>query len=522
MKNSIKAFLASTALVAVSSTAAVAQTMPSCDALIQEMGTSPLAASLGAEYQTGIEEAQAALDASGEEACLLRLQEANTYAFETGGQYVIDEAIFAQMETMQAEVDVAQVDAGNTQAVVGTGVGGGEIVVEQPEPQVDVTVPEPTVTVDQAAPEVIVTQAEPQITVTVPRPTVTVNQADATITVTQAQPIVSVNIPEPVVTVEVPEPTVSVQIPAPEVGVQQGEPTVQVAIPEPTVTIRVPEPEVSVDQAQPQVAVATPEPIVRFVRPEPQIRVQRAEAAEVEIAQGEANVNITETETARLAVQQADAQVNVQQAAGQAEVRVEQAEAQVNVRQAEAAQVEVTQAEAQVNLTEAGEANVEVSQAEPVIAVEEAAAPVVEVEQADANVVVEQDTATAGTLQVADLTDENVRNAYVGAVQQTPFYDYDLTTLRSARVFDATGEDIGSVNDVIVDGSNVYALLEVGGFIGIGDSEVVVPLSDMQLNGDAVILPYTEEQVEALPDYDPNLFQTLEPRGTLGQSLAIQ
>lgn len=514
MNNSIKAFLASTALVAVSATGAVAQNLPACETLIEEMNASPLAATLGADYQTGVQEAEEALAASGEEACLLRLQEVNTFAFETAGQRFVDDAIFADLET-EATTEIAQADTG----VVSSGVAGGEIVVEQPQPEVDVTVPEPTVSVDQAAPEVIVTQAEPQITVTVPRPTISVDQAEATITVTQAQPTVNVEMPDPIVTVNVPEPTVTVDIPAPAIGVDQAEPTVQVAIPEPTVTIRVPEPDVSVAQGDAQVAVAQPEPIVRFVRPEPQIRVQRAEAADVEVAQGDANVNITETDQARLAVQQAEAQVNVQQAPGEAEVVIDRAEAQVNVEEAGQAQVALTQAEPQVNITEAGEANVELSQAEPVISVEEAGAADIQVDQADANVVVEEQTAT--DLQVADLSDESVRGAYVSAVETTPFYDYDLGTLRTARVFDATGEDIGSVEDVIVDGSNVYALLEVGGFIGIGDSEIVVPLSEMQLNGDAVILPYTEEQVEALPDYDPNLFQTIEPRGTLGESLVV-
>ena len=441
MKNSIKALLASSAIVAVSFAPAAAQNVE-CGVLLQQASSSPLLGSMSAEQRSqydGLLSEATALSGSDERACVAKLQEADTFAFEGTGQRIFDEATLASFETMDAEMQVAQA-ATATANVAATGVGGGNIVVEQPEPQVEVFVPEPDVDITQAQPEVIVTQGEPEITVTVPKPNVNVEQQAPIITVTQAQP------------------------------------TVTVRIPEPTVRIRVPRPEVDVSQGDAQVAVQTPQPIVRFERPEPQIRIEQSEA-QVEIAQADANVDIQETDQARLAVQTAEPVVNIEQAEGEANVQVERAEAQVQIEEAGAADVQVEQAEAEVQ---------------------------VERVEADA---VQTDAA-------------NVQNAYIAAVETTPFIDMDVAQLTDVDVYSENGDNIGSINGLVRDGNNVYALLEVGGFLGIGDAEVVAPLSQMAINGDNVVLPLTEDEAEALPEYDEGLFQPIEGNGSLREALA--
>ena len=451
VKNTIKALVASTALVAISYAPASAQNIE-CGVLIDQMNASPLVGEMNDDLRgryDGLMDEARGLAGTDDRACVMKLQEANTFAYENTGSYLVEENSF---EMAQAE------GADSNQMVVegATAATGGQLVVEQQDPQVDVVVPDPTVSVTQAQPEVIVEQAEPEIVVQVPKPTVEVQQQAPIITVTQA------------------------------------EPTITVTIPEPTVTIRMPEPEVNVDQAQPQVAVSQAQPTVRFIRPEPRIRIEQAEA-DVSIAQGDANVQIEQTETAALAIRQAEPEVTVQQS-GEANVEVSRADAQVNVEQADP-NIQVEQAEA--NIVVEGNEAMETAEAE---------------QPADA-MMVERET--------ADLTDENVRNAYVVAVQETPFYERDLAALRSADVYDATGENIGSINDIVVNGSDVFAILEFGGFLGIGDDEVPVPLSQLQMGeGDNVIVPFTEEQLEAMPEYDPNTFRTLEPRGTLAESLA--
>ena len=450
MKNSIKTLLASSAIVAVSFGPAAAQNVE-CGVLLDQASSSPLLESMDAEQRSqydGLVGEASALAGSDERACVLKVQEADNFAFEQTGQRVFDEATLASFQSSESNVQVAQADTGAATATgTATGVMGGNIVVSQPEPQVEVFVPEPDISIDQAAPEVIVTQGEPEITVTVPKPNVDVEQQAPIITVTQAQP------------------------------------TVTVRIPEPTVRIRVPQPEVDVSQGDAEVAVQTPQPIVRFERPEPRIQIEQSEA-QVEIAQADANVEINETDQARLAVRQAEPVVNIEQAEGEANIEVEQAEAQVQIE-------------------EAADPNVQVEQAEAVVEVEEVEAT--ELAQADTQV-------------STDAT--SVQNAYISAVETTPFIDMDVAQLTNVDVYSENGENIGSINGLVRDANNVYALLEVGGFLGIGDAEVVAPLSQMAINGDNVILPLTEDQAEALPEYDEGLFQTVEGEGSLRDALA--
>ncbi|MFW5639858.1 MAG: PRC-barrel domain-containing protein [Thermodesulfobacteriota bacterium] len=66
-----------------------------------------------------------------------------------------------------------------------------------------------------------------------------------------------------------------------------------------------------------------------------------------------------------------------------------------------------------------------------------------------------------------------------------------------------TGDEIGEVDNVIVTpDERVFAVLSVGGFWGIGDERVLVPLEDLRLTGnDYVIYPGTQEELEALPTF---------------------
>lgn len=72
----------------------------------------------------------------------------------------------------------------------------------------------------------------------------------------------------------------------------------------------------------------------------------------------------------------------------------------------------------------------------------------------------------------------------------------------------ATGDDIGEIDEIIrrADGQ-LYATIDVGGFLGIGETEKVVPLSELRLNADGKpVLNMTQEQLEALPDFDEDEF----------------
>jgi sporulation protein YlmC with PRC-barrel domain len=76
------------------------------------------------------------------------------------------------------------------------------------------------------------------------------------------------------------------------------------------------------------------------------------------------------------------------------------------------------------------------------------------------------------------------------------------------RVYDASGNDIGEVNDIILstDGKLAATILGVGGFLGIGEKDVAVPVGAVKFvkDGDTARLQIaaTKEQLQAAPGYD--------------------
>jgi hypothetical protein len=70
------------------------------------------------------------------------------------------------------------------------------------------------------------------------------------------------------------------------------------------------------------------------------------------------------------------------------------------------------------------------------------------------------------------------------------------------------GEKIGSISDLIVasDGTIAAALVGVGGFLGIGEKEVAVPFSSIQIVRDGndlrFVIDATKEALKAAPSYE--------------------
>ncbi|WP_298429051.1 PRC-barrel domain-containing protein [uncultured Jannaschia sp.] len=373
---------------------------------------------------------------------------AQTAIYDTEGNAALNEdgtALMADSEGMITDAEgVRLLDAdgqprmaetegfvmeGTTSTVAGA--MGGQIVVEQGDADVEVTVADPVVTVDQAQPEVLVEQAQPEITVTVAEPTVTVEQQAPIITIEQAQP------------------------------------EVVVVIPEPTITVRMPEPDVNVATAQPEISVQQPQPIVRFVRPEPRITIQESEP-NVQVTQAEPQINVNRAESAAVSVAQADAEVTIE-SEGEGNVQLTQADPVVNIEEADDAQILVDQAEANVTLEEQG----------------------------DANIVVTDQAAMAETDTIL-LADSEAAAGLYGA-----FADYRVSDLVGMNVLGETGNDVGEVDRLITNGTELMAIVGVGGFLGLGEHDVAIPLDRFVIGDDAIVLnALTEAELEAMPEWD--------------------
>lgn len=81
---------------------------------------------------------------------------------------------------------------------------------------------------------------------------------------------------------------------------------------------------------------------------------------------------------------------------------------------------------------------------------------------------------------------------------------YRTSKVVGSAVVNNAGDTIGKVDDLIVTPNEKvpYAVLSVGGFLGMGDKLVVVPYNVLTVANGKMLLPgATAESLKALPDY---------------------
>jgi len=76
-----------------------------------------------------------------------------------------------------------------------------------------------------------------------------------------------------------------------------------------------------------------------------------------------------------------------------------------------------------------------------------------------------------------------------------------------SSVVNEANETVGSVDDLIVTSNEKapYAVLSVGGFLGMGTKYVVVPFGSLQMPDKKIVLPgATKDALKALPEFKYN------------------
>ena len=104
-----------------------------------------------------------------------------------------------------------------------------------------------------------------------------------------------------------------------------------------------------------------------------------------------------------------------------------------------------------------------------------------------------------------------------GAPQTVTLMKVDPATLatgyRTSKVVGSTvvneaNETVGTIDDLIVTPSEKvpFAVLSVGGFLGMGSKYVVVPFSSLQVKNKQMVLPgATKNSLKALPEFKYNI-----------------
>ena len=81
---------------------------------------------------------------------------------------------------------------------------------------------------------------------------------------------------------------------------------------------------------------------------------------------------------------------------------------------------------------------------------------------------------------------------------------YRSSEIVRSAVFNERGEKIGTIDDLIIEPNQMvpYAILSVGGFLGIGDHLVVVPFASLKFSEDKIMLPgATKDALSSMPEF---------------------
>ena len=434
------------ALVAASlpATGALAQESASCARLLTMLDEA------GAEVREEFRDARTVAEADDPNECSVYVAR----VVSVGGMRVTDEAESADAAATVTEETTETVEIEREATIEG---------------EVEVTMPDPEVTVEQDPAEVAVRT---------PPPEVSVSQGQPTIVIRQAQPIIRVQMAQP---------TISVEQPAPEIVVTMPEPGVDIATAQPIVEVNVPEPRVTVRQGDPRLSVNLDTNVGEAAETESSTRIERSDEDGVMVVRAdglsggsvEPSIRYVESEEAP-------------------RVAIEGAEPQVDYVAAEPEIVFESAGEPTIELVEGGEPKIMIRQAGDD---EEAA-----LEGGDA------DTAAVAALDTSERAapdgQRDPREAFAaGDDASLDTADPQVITvdeLDGMDVVNARGEELGEVERVVRNGNDTYVVVEHGGwFFGLNDKEVAFPAADMTVRDEQVVLRgLTEEQIEAMPSYD--------------------
>ena len=94
-------------------------------------------------------------------------------------------------------------------------------------------------------------------------------------------------------------------------------------------------------------------------------------------------------------------------------------------------------------------------------------------------------------------------------------YQMRSSDLVGKTVSNRLDQKIGTIDNLLIgrDGRIEYAVVGVGGFLGVGEKLVAVPYTELKIEGDAVLLDRTAEQLKALPGFKYRQQAAIAPGG---------
>lgn len=125
------------------------------------------------------------------------------------------------------------------------------------------------------------------------------------------------------------------------------------------------------------------------------------------------------------------------------------------------------------------------------------------------SVLAEQQTSTSNQGR-----DMGQSSAQAQASQQSGKISKRAEDFDDIDVYNRKGDEIGELEELVRQGENgkIQAVISVGGFFDIGDKDIVVPLEELSMHEDKLVLSEreaTEKQLKTRPAYDESQYQEL-------------
>jgi hypothetical protein len=100
------------------------------------------------------------------------------------------------------------------------------------------------------------------------------------------------------------------------------------------------------------------------------------------------------------------------------------------------------------------------------------------------------------------------------ATGESPLAAMPASDVIGADVVNAEGETVADIVDLVkkTGEDQLYAVLSVGGFLGIGDKKVVVVISELDVtqDGQIVMASASQDQLKNMPAYDQEGYETAQ------------
>ena len=245
---------------------------------------------------------------------------------------------------------------------------------------------------------------------------------------------------------------ITVQQPPAQVEVRQGQPEILVHQPAPHVVVEIPQPEITVRMPQVEAQVKQPAPQVQVTQPQPKVEVNQA--------QQQSQVEVQSQGQPRIRYDMEQPKVEIKRAEGQPVVHFEQMQAGAN---------QTSDTMATSNQSEVQKNNVTTTTDQSQTAMQTAR------------------TSTAGTA--------------IGGIQ--------ASKMINTTVYSAANENVGDINDIVIgrDGRVYGVVIGVGGFLGLGEKDVVVPMDRLQFvrdnnNNPRYVITASRQELEQAPAFD--------------------